>query len=438
MTKIIKNKIVYEKNINEINGKAITIVFPENAQEIKNLIKLGNEDIIARGNGTSFTGACIPKNSVIIDFSKMNRLIEVNTAKKTAIVEPGILLSDLNEELKKYNLEFPINPLFAGIETLGGIIAKNSSGNNEIRYGRAMNWVESLDVINGKGEEMKIAHSDLSDFVGLEGTTGIIIQATLRLTNKKPKSLTILRANTLQDVFIANRKLRLKQDIVSIDLINPIISHLLGLEKKYHIFAEMDSLEGTFKNNDYEKFIKIKNKAYKKTATEGFVYMTNAKFLIDSLQDYLLYLEEKNIPYFAHLASGVVFPLFKSEETQKMEEATKFAKKLRGKLAYNFGVGLTKKDSLEFGEIELIKRAKKRHDPNCRLNKDKLIDCSILNKIEIEKNLEKGEINYEKKSEQANLERSETTTLKREEVELTPEEKDKIKKLASGFFSGGK
>ena len=442
MTKTTKNKIVYEQNINNLNGKALAIVFPDSIQELKTLVKISEEDIIARGSGTSFTGAVVPKNSVIIDFSNLNKIIEVSTSKKTVTLEPGVLLSDLNEELEVYNLEFPILPIFAGVETIGGMIAKNSVGNREIKYGRMLNWVDSLEVINGKGEQIKVSKSDISDFVGMEGTTGLIVQATLRLTNKKKRSLTILKAGTLEDVFIANRKLRLKQDICSIDLVNKEISVLLGLENKYHLFIETENEEGSFRGDDFERFIKIKNKAYKKAATEGFVYMTNVKFLIDSLQDFLIYLEDKKIPYIAHLASGTIYPLFRAEQITTLDDAMKFAKRLRGKIAYNFGIGLTKKDTLDPGEIELIKRVKNRHDPQCKFNKDKLIDYKLLNKKESAN--QKYQIEEEKKevtleqTKSETLENSEQKTIKRPEPELSPEEKEKIRKIASGFFGGVK
>lgn len=431
--KTTKNKIVYEENINSIKGKAIAIVFPESIQEIKNLIKLSEEDIIFRGSGTSFTGAVIPKNSVIIDFSKMDKILELNISKKTVTVESGIILSDLNEELECYGLEFPIIPLFGGIETIGGMIAKNSAGNREIKYNRMINWIDCLEVINGKGEEVKISKSDLSDFVGMEGTTGAIIKATLRVTNKKPRSITILKTQTLSDVFTANRKLRLKQDISSIDLLSKEMSLMLGLENKYHIFVETENEEGTFKDDSYLQFIKLKNKAYKKAASGGFIYMSNVKFLIDSLQDFLLYLEDKKIPYFSHLASGVVYPIFRSEQIEKMSEALKFAKRLRGRIAYNFGIGLTKKDSLEPGEIDLIKRIKNRYDSNWKLNKDKFIDYKLKNKFDLKK---PEETIAEKVSEIK--QDPEQITLKRPEPELTPEEREKIRKIASGFFGGGK
>jgi FAD/FMN-containing dehydrogenase len=448
--KTTRNKIVYEENINNIKGRANSIVFPESIQEIKNLLKLGTEDIIARGSGTSLTGAVIPKDSIIVDFSKMKKIIELSTSKKTVTVEPGILISELNDELESYGLEFPIEPLFAGIETIGGMIAKNSAGNREIRYNRMINWIESLKVIDGKGEQLKVSKSDLGDFVGMEGTTGIIIEATLRVTSKKERSLTILKASSLKDVFLANKKMRFEPEVCSIDLLSRELSALLGMENKYHLFVEFENGKGSFKNSDFVKYTKLKNQAYKKAALEGYCYISNAKLLIDSLQDFIIYLEEMKIPYLSHLASGVVYPLFKPEQIEKLQESLKFAKKLRARIAYNFGIGMTKKDCLEFGEIDLIKRVKSRHDPNNRLNRDKLLDAKIPKRIEqdpSQKTIEEvapkkeeaaKEIEPPLFSETTGAPNPENVTLKKPEQELSPEEREKIKKIAFGFFGGGK
>jgi len=462
MSKTTKNKIVYEENILGLKGKALAIVFPETIQEIKTLIKLSHNDVIARGSGTSFTGAVIPKNSVIVDLSKMNEIMEINPEKKTAIVRPGVLLSELNEELEKYGLEFPIEPIFSGIETIGGIIAKNSSGNREIKYNRTINWIDSLEVITSKGEQHKVSKSDLSDYVGMEGITGIIVRASIRLTTKKQRTMTILKTDNLSDIFAASKRLRMNPEVSAIDFLSKEVSSLLGLENRHHLFIEFESDSGTFKNENYEKYVKLKNKAYKKMAQEGFSHIENIKFLIDSLQDFLTYLEENRIPHFCHMASGVVYPLFRADakEPLKLEETMKLVRRLRGRVGYNFGIGIKNKEFIEVGEAELTKRVKNRLDPNNKLNKDKVISIKFAEEL-LKRKEERAEAKLqepeklqiqptietktEEKTEEPKtltvgdiIAQSETTTLKRPEVEQTPEEKEKIRKIASGFFAGGR
>lgn len=444
--KTLKNKIIYEKNFGDFPAKALTIVFPENLQEIKTLVKASNKDIIVRGAGSSLTGAVVPKNSVIIDCSKMNKIIDINEVRKTAIVEPGVLISELNEELDQYGLEFPIIPFSGGIETLGGMIAKNSVGSREIRYGRMNNWIDSVEIINSKGEQIKVPKSDLSDIVGMEGTTGIIIKANIRLTTKKNRSLTILKTEKLADVIAVNQKLRLDLDLCSLELFNPTVSSLLGFERKYHLFAEYESNKGFFKGEDYLKYNKLKNKAYKKLATEGLYLIENIKLSSDSLMDFLIYLEENRIPYFGHIASGVIYSCFRPEQLLKIEEMLRLAKKLRAKIGYNFGVGIKNKEYLEIGEVDLIKRIKRRQDPECKFGKGKLMDYK-----EKEILTEDSSSNLEEDNKEADSEKQEINQEVIDEIvenqiqgkpiakeELSPEERDKVRKIASGFFAGGK
>lgn len=505
MTKFTKNKKVYEENINNLSARASTIVFPDSNREITNILKLSSKeiDIVSRGFGVSFSSASTPlakNNSVIIDFSKMKKIISINALSKFAIVEPGVLVSDLNEELLKYNLEFPIIPLFEGLETIGSMIAKNSSGSREVKYNRTINWLESIEIINGLGEEVKVSKSDLSDFVGMEGTTGIITKAILKLTNKKKRSLTILKSDKLSDIFAANKRLRLKQDVCSIDFFNKEISVLLGLENKYHLFVEFDTEEGFFRQEDYEKFIKIKTKAYKKIAGEGFYHLDSIKLFSESIEDYFIYLEEKKIPYFAFLASGVVFLCSGNDEKSKNKiyEALSLGNKQKAKISYTLGYGLLRKEFLDKGEADLLNRVRTRHDPNCRLNRDKFLGCSKTNfnseTISQDEYLEKEQLEKENTTdlevlenpgettndtqkdpsinitpnqdlsnscsndvlEQNNpptqespqlkqaplnaqdlIDNAEKFTLKRKD-DLSPEQKEQIKKLASGFFSGQK
>lgn len=398
MTKIIKNKIVYEQEINGLKGKANLIVYPDSLEELKQVVN-SHKDIIPRGYGTSRTSAVHPKNSVIIDLSKNNRILEINTNKKLVYAEAGITLRELNEKLEEQGLEFPIETLFSGVETLGSIIAKNSPGTREIKYGKAMSWIDSLEIINSAGDLVKIRKSDLSEYVGMEGTTGIILRATLRLTLLKSRSISILKSDKLEDIFEANRKLRIEQEVCSVDLINKQISTLLGLENKYHLFIEFEGDKGNFKEKDYKKFYKLKSKAYNKIALEGYSQIENIKCYSDSLNEIISYLEEKRIPYFANLASGFFYCFFKNEELLKRRNFLDFAKKLRIKISYNFGIGLTKKEFLEFDEKEIISRVKKRIDPNFKFNNNKLIDTI---KPENLKDDERVEEETEKDSEDEN------------------------------------
>ena len=98
---IKKNKAVYEHDICGFKGNAKSVVFPNTLQEIKELVKLNEADIVPRGTGMSFTGGCVPNDSIVIDMSKMHDIIEIDPDRKMVYVEAGVIISDLNQELEK-------------------------------------------------------------------------------------------------------------------------------------------------------------------------------------------------------------------------------------------------------------------------------------------------------------------------------------------------
>lgn len=374
--KTTKNKIVYEKDF-KFEGKVNSIVFPDSLEEIKNVIKLSNLDIVPRGSGMSFVGGVTPHESVIIDMGKRNKVVEFNSNRKTITVEAGMVFSDINLELEKHGLEVPVNPFLGDIRTIGGLVATNASGDREIKYGKIKNWIDSLEVINGNGEIQELGKSDISDFTGLEGTTGIITKVKLRLTTKKPRTMNVYKSDSIDEVLEMTKKLKLDHEISIIHLFDKMTSLLSGLENMYHVFIEYESNKGEMKNKIYEKFTKIKNKSYYTLAKNGFTVIENPKFFSDSLREFLFYLEESRVPYFSDIASGVVFVCIKPEMKKTLEEVNYKIKRLRGRTSYNFGIGIDKTEFLDLNEKKLIERVQLRNDPQGKFNKNKLINSEI-------------------------------------------------------------
>jgi len=216
------------------------------------------------------------------------------------------------------------------------------------------------------------------------------------------------------------------------------------------LFIEYESESGLFKDKDYEKFIAVKQEAYKKIAAEGYVLVENSKIFMDSLEDLTIYLEKNSIPFYANFSSGVFYSFFKENSIANQKELCNFVKKLKGKVSYCFGIGLLKKEYLDAGEQIIIKRVKDRHDPNWKFNRNKLIDINLkiddleqeIEKVEqeIDKDENKDVDMIENQQEQSSLitEEKQTQLFKESQPkkELSHEEKEKIKKIAFGFFGG--
>lgn len=168
------------------------VIWPENSAEVIEILKYANERVIpvtAWGAGSSLEGNPIPvKAGIVLDFSQMNRILDIKEEDFQADVEPGVGYKDLNEKLRHMGLFFPPDP--GAWATIGGMIANNASGTRTVRYGSTKDHILRLSVVLANGEmiEMGSRSSKSSSgydlvhlFVGSEGTLGVVVGATLRL-----------------------------------------------------------------------------------------------------------------------------------------------------------------------------------------------------------------------------------------------------------------
>jgi D-lactate dehydrogenase (cytochrome) len=141
------------------------------------------------GSGSSLEGNPIPvKKGIVLDFSQMNRILNIRTEDFQVDVEPGLIYQDLNEKLRHTGLFFPPDP--GARATIGGMIANNASGTRTVYYGSTRDYVLRLELVLAGGEIIELGTRaaksssgyDLTHLiVGSEGTLGIVVGATLRL-----------------------------------------------------------------------------------------------------------------------------------------------------------------------------------------------------------------------------------------------------------------
>ena len=121
------------------------VVFVETIEEVQKVVKYANEHeipIIARGAGTNMVGACVCTNGgIILNFSKMNKILEVNTTNMTARVQPGVILGDLKQKVDDLGLFYPPDPSNYKVSTIGGSIAQSSGGAKSFKYGTTKDYI---------------------------------------------------------------------------------------------------------------------------------------------------------------------------------------------------------------------------------------------------------------------------------------------------------
>ena len=170
------------------------VIRPFTKSEIREIVKVARENqipITPAGARSGASGGCIPaKGGILLDFTKMNDILNVNLESMTVKVEPGVVITKLNEHLVKNDVFFPVDIGSSDMATIGGTIANNGGGLRAVKYGVTRNYVEDLEILLIDGKELTlysmkqsiIGGGNLLDlFIGSEGTLGIIISATLKI-----------------------------------------------------------------------------------------------------------------------------------------------------------------------------------------------------------------------------------------------------------------
>ncbi len=146
----------------------VGVVVPQSVDEAQKAIAMARAEgvsVLARGGGTSQAGQTV-NESLVVDCSKhLTRILELDVAGKRCVVEPGIVLDDLNRALKPHGLWFPVDVSTSSRATIGGMAGNNSCGGRSLRYGIMRDNVLSIDAVlaDGAGARFGSVAPDLSD-----------------------------------------------------------------------------------------------------------------------------------------------------------------------------------------------------------------------------------------------------------------------------------
>ncbi|MDN3438707.1 FAD-linked oxidase C-terminal domain-containing protein [Planococcus sp. APC 3900] len=207
-------QISVNETVKELHGKDESyhkmelpdiVVFPENKEQVSEIMKISSQyqiPVIPFGLGSSLEGHVIPqRGGITIDFSLMNKVLEVFEEDFLVTVQPGVTRTQLNKELKKYGLFFTVDP--GADATLGGMAATNASGTTSVKYGVMRDQVRDLEVVLADGTFIHTGNKAAKSssglhlnglFVGSEGTLGCFTEMTLRVYGI-PEHITAARAS---------------------------------------------------------------------------------------------------------------------------------------------------------------------------------------------------------------------------------------------------
>ena len=197
---------VYSYDATFAEGLPGLVVLPETTEQTAEVVKVLAEHripIVGRGMGSGMAAGSIPvrEGGVVVCFTRMNRILEIDTANATVRAEAGVVTATLQAEVEKHGLFYPPDPSSIRHSTIGGNVACNAGGPRCLKYGVTGNYVLGLTVVLADGRILRTGGKPIKDvtgynlnglFTGSEGTLGLITEALLRLVARPRHAKTCL------------------------------------------------------------------------------------------------------------------------------------------------------------------------------------------------------------------------------------------------------
>ena len=206
----------------------LAIALPTTVEQVQAIVRWAREagvGLVPSGGRTGLSGGAVAANGeLVLSLERMNRALAFDPIDRCLTVQAGMALEAVHNAAREHGLEYPVDFASRGSCTIGGNIATNAGGIRVIRYGNTREWVAGLKVVDGRGEVIELGRGLVKNssgydlrhlMVASEGTLGIIVEATLRLTDPPPPTSVMLLAlpdfGVLMQVFAALRaRLRLE------------------------------------------------------------------------------------------------------------------------------------------------------------------------------------------------------------------------------------
>lgn len=419
----------------------LAIALPATVEEVQAIVLWANERgvaIVPSGGRTGLSGGAVAAHGeLVLSLERMNRVLDFNPVDRSLTVQAGMVLQAVHDVARGHGLVYPVDFAARGSCSIGGNVATNAGGIRVIRHGNTREWVAGLKVVAGNGELLEfnrglIKNSSGYDFrqlmIGSEGSLGIVVEVTLKLTDPPPPSQVMLLAlpdmDALMQVFAL---FRAKLSLQAFEFFTDVaLAHVLAHggqraiegDHPYYVVTEFDAAD--------ERAQEVALAAFEQALGQGWVsdgviahseaqaaalwrlregiteslaprqpYKNDVSVRISSVPAFLHEMQallageypDFEVVWFGHIGDGnlhvnVLRPegLANDAFIAQCEHVTKLlAATLRrhgGSISAEHGIGLVKKDYLEstrsLADIALMKGVRKVFDPRGILNPGKL------------------------------------------------------------------
>ncbi|BCY00630.1 FAD-binding oxidoreductase [Stutzerimonas stutzeri] len=418
--------IVFPKSIEQVQA----IVRWANAHKVA---------LVPSGGRTGLSAAAVAANGeVVVSFDYMNQILEFNEMDRTAVCQPGVVTAQLQQFAEDKGLYYPVDFASAGSSQIGGNIGTNAGGIKVIRYGMTRNWVAGMKVVTGKGDLLELNKDLIKNatgydlrqlFIGAEGTLGFVVEATMRL-ERQPTNLTALVLGTpdFDSIMPVLHAFQDKLDLTAFEFFSDkALAKVLGrgdvpapfeTDCPFYALLEFEAtteeraeqalatfehcveqgwvLDGVMSQSEQQLQNLWKLREYiSETISHWTPYKNDISVTVGKVPAFLKEIDaivgehypDFEIVWFGHIGDGNLhLNILKPDAMDKAEFFGKCAtvnkwvfetvQKYNGSISAEHGVGMTKRDYLEYSrspaEIEYMKAVKAVFDPNGIMNPGKI------------------------------------------------------------------
>ncbi len=189
----LQDLMLYEYDGSVELARPECVVFPRSTQEVVRIVQLAKRHqvpLVGRGAGTGLSGGALARQGgIVLVFSRMNRILEIDYENQRAVVQPGVVNLDLTRAVEHAGLYFAPDPSSQKACTIGGNVAENAGGPHTLAYGVTSNHVTGLELVLPEGEVVRVGGKtaetpgyDLTGLlVGSEGTLALVTEITVKL-----------------------------------------------------------------------------------------------------------------------------------------------------------------------------------------------------------------------------------------------------------------
>ncbi len=200
----LQDLMLYEYDGSVEHARPDYVVFPRSTRDVVEIVRLANRyqvPMVGRGAGTGLSGGALARQGgIVLVFSRMNRILELDLENQRAVVQPGVVNLDLTRAVEHAGLYFAPDPSSQKSCTIGGNVAENAGGPHTLAYGVTANHVTGLELVLPEGDVIRVGGKTVEApgydlpglLVGSEGTLAIITEITVKLSRLPEAVKTLL------------------------------------------------------------------------------------------------------------------------------------------------------------------------------------------------------------------------------------------------------